>query len=118
MYLSTDGRELDGLGYAIADLGDTSGDGIGDIALSAYYFGDGGIVYVLEGGGAPGTYEVDEAASATLVGTDGSDVRFEHGEHRRRRRRHASIPWWALYDATIRRVESGTVTAPPRSVRR
>jgi hypothetical protein len=69
VYLSTDGAERDALGYAIADLGDTSGDGISDIALSAMQFGDGGVVYVLEGGGASGTYDIDAAASATLVGT-------------------------------------------------
>ena len=70
VYLSTDGPDRDALGYAIADLGDVGGDGIGDIALSAMQFGDGGVVYVLEGGEAPGTYDVDAAASATLLGTD------------------------------------------------
>ena len=70
VYLSTDGMARDALGYAIADLGDASGDGIGDIALSAKDFGDGGAVYVVEGGGTPGTSDVDAAASATLVGTD------------------------------------------------
>jgi hypothetical protein len=69
VYLSTDGTDVDALGYAFADLGDASGDGINDIALSAKDLGDGGVVYVIEGGETAGTYDVDAAASATLVGT-------------------------------------------------
>ncbi len=109
VYLSTDGPDRDALGYAIADLGDTSGDGIEDIALSAMQFGDGGVVYVLEGGAVPGTYDVDAAAAATLVGTDAASYGWSIASTDVDEDGTADLVVGAP-DATIDSVVSGTVT--------
>ena len=60
------GDGVDFVGYAVADLGDVSGDGISDLAIGAPW-GDFGI-YIVDGGSAPGSYFAADVASATVTG--------------------------------------------------
>jgi hypothetical protein len=63
-YLFTGETHGDWLGRIVVDIGDATGDGIGDLALPAPY-GDGpSTVYFVAGGAAPGTYDVGDAAWA------------------------------------------------------
>jgi hypothetical protein len=59
----------DRLGWEYENVGDATGDGVNEVAFSAILDGT-GTVYVLEGGGVPGTYVVDIAASGSLVGPE------------------------------------------------
>jgi hypothetical protein len=67
----------DSVGSSLAGLGDMDGDGIGDFAIGARDVGGDGAVYVIEGGVAGGTYEMDAAAVATLAGDQGG----YYGDH-------------------------------------
>jgi hypothetical protein len=56
-------------GWESESLGDTNGDGVDDLALGAPFDRE-GTVYVVEGGGSPGTYDVDAIAVASLGGPE------------------------------------------------
>jgi hypothetical protein len=60
------------LGDAGVDVGDATGDGIADFALSAVGAYDGGVVYIVEGGLAPGAYGVATDSLTRLRGVDSS----------------------------------------------
>jgi hypothetical protein len=55
------------LGQAIAETGDTDGDGITDLALAAPYVYPGGSVFLVPGGLTAGAYDVWDVATATLT---------------------------------------------------
>jgi hypothetical protein len=54
------------LGMQEQDMGDATGDGIADLAIAEQ--GIGNHVYVVEGGMAPGAYDIDAVATATITG--------------------------------------------------
>jgi hypothetical protein len=60
----------DFLGRTVIDIGDATGDGIGDLALPVQYGDDPSVVYFMEGGATPGAYEVDDAAWASTTAPD------------------------------------------------
>ena len=62
------GSPSDWLGAAGVDIGDATGDGIAELALSAVGASDGGVVYLLEGGLVSGSYDVDTDPLATITG--------------------------------------------------
>ncbi len=61
-----EGEGVDFVGYAVADLGDVSGDGLADLAIGAPW-GNGGVL-IVEGGSAPGRYFAADVASAVVTG--------------------------------------------------
>ncbi len=64
-YIYTGAADSDRLGSGSAGVGDTNGDGIGDVAVGA----DGAdAVYVIEGGEPAGTYDAESAAAAIVSG--------------------------------------------------
>jgi hypothetical protein len=63
--------EGEGQGYvgtAVADLGDASGDGLSDLAISGPWLGLDGSILIVEGGSVPGRYVAADIASATVTG--------------------------------------------------
>jgi hypothetical protein len=64
------------LGWSMASVDDTTGDGIADLALGDPFYGGAGdeqnAVYILPGGQEPGSYSV-EAAVGTLATSTGDD---------------------------------------------
>src|SRR6185436_348102 len=62
------------LGEAVTDVGDTNGDGFTDLALVAGFGKVGGVVYIVEGGLAAGSYDVEADPLATI--TDEDDTAF------------------------------------------
>ena len=60
-----EGNGVDELGAAIADPGDTNGDGIHDLAICAGYDGE---VFLVEGGLTPGRYRAADVATTTIEG--------------------------------------------------
>jgi hypothetical protein len=58
------GDSVDYVGAGIADLGDTNGDGIDELAIGATWAD----TYIVEGGMAPGVYAAAEVASTTIEG--------------------------------------------------
>jgi hypothetical protein len=70
-YTFEGGMDWGALGYAGIDVGDTNGDGIADLALGASSAGSfGAVVYIVEGGLASGSYDVDTDSLATITGDD------------------------------------------------
>ena len=60
----------DHLGTAVAEVGDATGDGIADLAISAIGASTGGVVYVVEGGAPAGAYEPADDPLAEISGED------------------------------------------------
>jgi hypothetical protein len=60
------GDGVDFVGYAVADLGDVSGDGISDLAIGAPWGNFG--IFIVDGGSVPGSYLAADVASATVTG--------------------------------------------------
>jgi hypothetical protein len=54
-------------GLAMAEMGDTNGDGISDLASADPYTYPGGSVYFVHGGFASGSYDVADVATATIT---------------------------------------------------
>jgi hypothetical protein len=65
------------LGRSSTAFGDANGDGLGDLAIGASTGGanDSGAVFLIEGGAVPGSYDVDDAAFAT-IDASADDVSF------------------------------------------
>src|SRR4029453_16195302 len=70
-YLYWGTEAYDELGFGSSDVGDANGDGITDLALSA---SRSEVVYLVDGGASPGSYEAALAASGTITGAGGSDL--------------------------------------------
>jgi hypothetical protein len=64
-YTFTDGPYSSDMGLAMAEMGDTNGDGIAELALGAPYVWP-PRVYVVAGGAAPGSYHAPDVATATF----------------------------------------------------
>jgi hypothetical protein len=52
---------------SLTDVGDWNGDGVDDLVMATYEPRPGGAAYVVEGGREPGTYDVADVASATIL---------------------------------------------------
>ena len=64
----------DVVGITTADLGDMDGDGIDELAIAVCQMSDGGGIAILQGGIAPGSYDVVETATAIVTNDDTSTL--------------------------------------------
>jgi hypothetical protein len=71
-------QDYDKLGEGSSDVGDANGDGIADLALAA---SRSDVVYLLDGGASPGSYEASDAASGTITGGGGTELAMTSADY-------------------------------------